>query len=73
MFLIIYYIISVIGTFSLFSYIMYKEEKYWNKDISIYDVDFGIIGIIIVLSVLFGFFLFPYLIIRFIIEKINLL
>lgn len=73
MFLIIYYIISVIGTFSLLSYITYKEEKYWNKDISIYDIDFGIIGILIALSVLFGFFLFPLLIIRLIIEKINLL
>lgn len=71
MFLLFYYIISVIGTFSLLSYIMYKEEKYWNKSVSIYDIDISIIGILIVLSIFFGFLLLPYMIIRVIIEKIK--
>ena len=68
---IIYYIISVIGTFSLLSYIIYKEENYWNKDVSIHDIDTSIIGILILLSVFFGFFLFPYMLIRLIIEEIK--
>lgn len=71
MFLLFYYIICVIGTFSLFSYILYKEEKYWNKDVSIYDIDFGIIGILIALSIFLGYILFPYMIIRIIIGKIK--
>lgn len=71
MFLLFYYIISVIVTFCLLSYILYKEEKYWNEVVSIYDIDISIIGILIVLSVFFGFLLFPYMIIRFIIEKIK--
>lgn len=71
MFLLFYYIISVIGTFSLLSYIIYKEEKYWNKAVSIYDIDISIIGILIALSVSFGFLLLPYMIIRVIIEKIK--
>lgn len=71
MFLLFYYIISVIGTFSLLSYIIYKEEKYWNETISIYDIDISIIGILIVLSIFFGFLLLPYMIIRVIIEKIK--
>lgn len=69
MFLLFYYIISVIGTFCLLCYILYKEEKYWNKSVSIYDIDISINEI--VLSVIFGFLLFPYMIIRFIIEKIK--
>lgn len=71
MFLLFYYIISVISTFILLSYILYKEEKYWNEVVSIYDIDISIIGILIVLSISFGFLLFPYMIIRFIIEKIK--
>jgi hypothetical protein len=71
MFLLFYYIISVIGTFSLFSYIIYKEEKYWNKDVSIYDIYVDIIGILIALSLCFGFFLLPYMIIRITIGKIK--
>ena len=71
MFLIFYYIICVIGTFSLFSYIIYKEEKYWNKDVSIYNIDISIIGRLIALSIFLGFFLFPYMIIRIIIGKIK--
>jgi phage shock protein PspC (stress-responsive transcriptional regulator) len=71
MFLLFYYIISVISTFILLSYILYKEEKYWNEVVSIYDIDISIIGILVALSVFFGFLLFPYIIIRFIIEKIK--
>lgn len=74
MFLLLYYIISVIGTFSLLSYIIYKEykeEKRWNTNISIYDIDIYIIGMILALSVIPGVFLFPYMIIRLIIEKIK--
>jgi hypothetical protein len=71
MFLLFYYIISVIGTFILLCYILYKEEKYWDESVSIYDIDISIIGILVALSVFFGFLLFPYIIIRFIIEKIK--
>lgn len=74
MFLLFYYIISVIVTFCLLSYILYKEEKYWNEAVSIYDIDISIIGILIVLSVFFGFLLFPYIIILIIwsiIEKLK--
>lgn len=71
MFLLFYYIISVIGTFSLLRYIIYKEEKYWNKDVSFYDIDTCINGMLIELSLFLGFFLFPYMIIRLIIEKIK--
>jgi phage shock protein PspC (stress-responsive transcriptional regulator) len=71
MFLLFYYIISVIVTFCLLSYILYKEEKYWDESVSIYDIDISIIGILVALSVFFGFLLFPYIIIRFIIEKIK--
>lgn len=74
MFLLLYYIISVIGTFILLSYIIYKEykeEKRWNMNISIYDIDIHIIGMILALSVIPGVFLFPYMIIRLIIEKIK--
>ena len=69
MFLLFYYIVSVISTFILLCYIMYKEEKYWGEAVSIYDIDISLIGILVVLSVIFGFLLFPYMIIRFIIEK----
>lgn len=69
MFLLFYYIISVIGTFILLCYILYKEEKYLNKAVSIYDIDISINEI--ALSIIFGFLLFPYMIIRFIIEKIK--
>jgi hypothetical protein len=71
MFLLFYYIISVIGTFSLLSYIICNEEKYWNKDVSIYDIYVDIIGILIALSVFLGFFLLPYMLIRIIIGKIK--
>lgn len=71
MFLLFYYIISVIGTFSLLSYIIYKEEKYRNKAVSIYNLYVDIIGIIIALSVFLGVFLFPYMIIRLTIGKIK--
>lgn len=71
MFLLFYYIVSVIVTFCLLSYILYKEEKYWDESVSIYDIDISIIGILVALSIFFGFLLFPYMIIRFIIEKIK--
>lgn len=71
MFLLFYYIIAVIVTFCLLSYILYKEEKYWDESVSIYDIDISIIGILVALSIFFGFLLFPYMIIRFIIEKIK--
>lgn len=71
MFLLFYYIISVIGTFCLLCYILYKEEKYWDESVSIYDIDVSIIGILIALSVFLGFLLFLYMIIRMIIEKIK--
>jgi hypothetical protein len=71
MFLLFYYIISVIVTFCLLSYILYKEEKYWDESVSIYDIDISIIGILVALSIFFGFLLFPYMIIRIIVEKIK--
>lgn len=74
MFLLFYYIISVIVTFCLLSYILYKEEKYWNKTVSTNIGDVSTIKILITLSLFFGFLLFPYiiiLIIWFIIEKLK--
>lgn len=75
MFLLFYYIICAIGTFSLISYFIYQEDKYWIKDASIYDIiyniDFGLIGIVIALSIFLGFILFPYMIILLIIGKIK--
>ena len=71
MFLLFYYIISVIVTFCLLSYILYKEEKYWYKDVSFCNIDTDILRLLIALSIFLGFLLFPYMIIRIIVEKIK--
>jgi hypothetical protein len=70
--LLFYYIISVIGTFFIFNYALYKEEKYWHKDVSLFDIlDVEVYSKITMISFFSGWFYFPYTIIQLIIEKIN--
>jgi hypothetical protein len=71
-FLILYYIISVIVSFIIFNYVHYKEEKYWHKDKSFFEIiDFDVFLKITIISFFSGWFYFPYTLIQLIIEKIN--
>lgn len=70
--LLIYYIVSVIGTFIIFNYAYYTEEKDVYKDASFFEImDVDVYLKITVLSFFSGWFYFPYTIIQLIIEKIN--
>lgn len=70
--ILLYYIISVIGTFIIFNYAYYTEEKDVYRDASFFEImDVDVYLKISVLSFFSGWFYLPYTIIQLIIEKIN--